>query len=89
MPDAERSRLFADLIDNRDWREDILDLITVTERRGESYPVDRCRILMDAMSTAEIKYPGTLKFRRRSATSYSPFSASRRPDYLSVAHGKG
>ena len=41
MPDAERERIFASLIDNEEWREDILDLIALAERRGEpTRPID-------------------------------------------------
>ncbi len=35
MPDAERSTIFASLVENEEWRHDILDLITISERRGE------------------------------------------------------
>lgn len=41
MPDDERERLFADLVANDDWREDLIDLITIAERRGEpTRPID-------------------------------------------------
>ncbi len=36
MPQAERSTIFASLVENEEWRHDILDLITISERRGES-----------------------------------------------------
>ena len=35
MPEAERSAIFARLIENEEWRQDILDLITISERREE------------------------------------------------------
>jgi hypothetical protein len=35
MPDAEREKIFASLVENPEWREDILDLITIADRRDE------------------------------------------------------
>jgi hypothetical protein len=35
MPEAERKRIFATLIENAEWREDLLDLLTLSERRDE------------------------------------------------------
>ena len=35
MPEAERATIFARLVENEEWREDLLDLITIAERRGE------------------------------------------------------
>jgi hypothetical protein len=35
MPEVDRERIFATLIEDREWREDLLDLITLRERRGE------------------------------------------------------
>ena len=35
MPEVERARIFATLVENREWREDLLDLMTLTERRDE------------------------------------------------------
>jgi hypothetical protein len=35
MPESERGSLFASLIENEKWREDLLDLMTLAERRGE------------------------------------------------------
>lgn len=35
MPDAERERIFATLIENPEWREDLLDLMTIADRRNE------------------------------------------------------
>ena len=35
MPETERAAIFASLVENEEWREDLLDLITITERRGE------------------------------------------------------
>lgn len=35
MPEGERTTIFALLVENQEWREDILDLITIAERRGE------------------------------------------------------
>jgi hypothetical protein len=41
MPAEERERVFATLAENPEWREDILDLITISERRGEpARPLD-------------------------------------------------
>ncbi len=42
MPADERERVFATLAENPEWREDILDLITIAERRGEpARPLDQ------------------------------------------------
>jgi hypothetical protein len=35
MPEAERERVFAGLMENTGWREDLIDLITIAERRHE------------------------------------------------------
>lgn len=35
MPETERAAIFARLVENEEWREDLLDLITIAERRGE------------------------------------------------------
>lgn len=35
MPDTERARIFATLVENQEWREDLLDLMTLAERREE------------------------------------------------------
>ena len=35
MPEAERATIFARLVENQEWREDLLDLITISERRSE------------------------------------------------------
>ena len=35
MPEVERARIFATLVENREWREDLLDLMTLAERRDE------------------------------------------------------
>jgi hypothetical protein len=35
MPDGERARVFATLVENQEWREDLLDLMTLAERRDE------------------------------------------------------
>jgi len=41
MPSDERERVFAGLAENPEWREDILDLITIAERRNEpARPLD-------------------------------------------------
>ena len=41
MPEAERERVFATLAENPVWREDLLDLITIAERRNEpSRPIE-------------------------------------------------
>ena len=41
MPEAERTTIFASLVENQEWREDLLDLITIAERRGEpTRPLD-------------------------------------------------
>jgi hypothetical protein len=41
MPAVERERVFASLAENPEWREDILDLITIAERRDEpTRPLD-------------------------------------------------
>jgi hypothetical protein len=35
MPDLEREKIFASLVNNEEWRQDLLDLMTISERRGE------------------------------------------------------
>jgi hypothetical protein len=35
MPETERKRIFATLIESAEWREDLLDLLTLSERRDE------------------------------------------------------
>ncbi|HEX4638752.1 MAG TPA: hypothetical protein VH170_04635 [Chthoniobacterales bacterium] len=41
MPAEERERVFATLAENPEWREDILDLITLSERRDQpARPLD-------------------------------------------------
>ena len=41
MPEAEREEVFATLLKNKEWREDILDLVTIAERRNEpTRPID-------------------------------------------------
>ncbi len=36
MPETERARIFATLAETPEWREDILDLMTLAERRDET-----------------------------------------------------
>lgn len=41
MSDSDRERIFAGLLENEEWREDILDLVTLAERRDEpTRPID-------------------------------------------------
>ena len=41
MPGSEREKIFAGLVENEEWREDLLDLITLSERRDEpTRPID-------------------------------------------------
>jgi len=41
MPDSERERIFSSLVENREWREDLIDLMTIAERRHEpTRPID-------------------------------------------------
>lgn len=35
LPESDRSAVFAQLVANEEWRHDILDLITISERRDE------------------------------------------------------
>jgi hypothetical protein len=35
MPEEEREKIFASLAENPEWREDILDLMTIADRRNE------------------------------------------------------
>ncbi len=35
MPERERAAIFASLVENEAWREDLMDLITIAERRAE------------------------------------------------------
>ena len=42
MPEAERESVFATLAENPEWREDLLDLITIAERRNEpTRPIEK------------------------------------------------
>jgi hypothetical protein len=50
MPADERERVFATLAENPEWREDILDLITIAERKNES-----TRPLDDVLKDLKIK----------------------------------
>jgi hypothetical protein len=41
MSQAEREKIFAALAENPEWREDILDLMTIADRRNEpTRPID-------------------------------------------------
>jgi hypothetical protein len=41
LPDSERERIFASLVENEEWREDLLDLMTLSERQNEpNRPID-------------------------------------------------
>jgi hypothetical protein len=41
MPAAERETIFARLAENQEWREDLLDLMTIADRRNEPVrPID-------------------------------------------------
>jgi hypothetical protein len=41
MPEAERERIFTTLVENPEWREDLLDLMTIADRRDEpTRPID-------------------------------------------------
>jgi hypothetical protein len=41
MPKSERARVFSTLLENREWREDLLDLMTIAVRRDEpARPID-------------------------------------------------
>ena len=41
MPETERERIFATLVENPEWREDLLDLMTIADRREEpTRPID-------------------------------------------------
>ncbi|PYL10306.1 MAG: hypothetical protein DME34_00850 [Verrucomicrobia bacterium] len=41
MPPAERERVFARLVENQEWRDDLVDLMTIAERRNEpTRPID-------------------------------------------------
>jgi len=35
MSDVEREKIFATLLENPEWREDLIDLITIADRRNE------------------------------------------------------
>ena len=42
MPDSERERIFSSLVENREWREDLIDLMTIADRRDEpTRPIDQ------------------------------------------------
>jgi hypothetical protein len=41
MSKSERERIFASLVENEEWREDLLDLMTLSERQNEpTRPID-------------------------------------------------
>ncbi len=41
LPQSDRSAVFARLVENEEWRQDLLDLITIAERRDEdARPID-------------------------------------------------
>jgi hypothetical protein len=41
LPDSERERIFASLVENEEWRKDLLDLMTLSERQNEpTRPID-------------------------------------------------
>ena len=41
MPREEREKIFAILAENPEWREDLLDLMTIADRRNEpTRPID-------------------------------------------------
>jgi len=50
MSADDRERVFATLAENPEWREDILDLITIAERRSEP-----ARPLNDVLKDLKIK----------------------------------
>ncbi len=35
LPEGDRSIVFAQLVENEEWRHDLVDLITIAERRDE------------------------------------------------------
>jgi len=41
MSPTERERVFARLVENQEWRDDLVDLMTIAERRNEpTRPID-------------------------------------------------
>ena len=41
MPSSERQTIFASLVENQEWREDLFDLMTIADRRNEPVrPID-------------------------------------------------
>jgi len=41
LSDSERERIFASFVENEEWREDLLDLMTLSERQNEpTGPID-------------------------------------------------
>jgi hypothetical protein len=41
MSEGEREKIFATLVENPEWREDLLDLMTIADRRNEpTRPID-------------------------------------------------
>jgi hypothetical protein len=41
MSEGEREKIFATLAENPEWREDLLDLMTIADRRNEpTRPID-------------------------------------------------
>ena len=42
MSESERESMFASLVENQEWREDLFDLMTIADRRNEPVhaPID-------------------------------------------------
>jgi len=41
LPESDRSVIFAQLVENEEWRHDLVDLITIAERQEEpTRPID-------------------------------------------------
>ena len=42
MSKSERESIFASLVENQEWREDLFDLMTIADRRNEPVrPIDK------------------------------------------------
>ncbi len=40
LPESDRSVIFAQLVENEEWRHDLVDLITIAERREPTRSID-------------------------------------------------
>ena len=55
MSKSERETIFASLVENQEWREDLFDLMTIADRRNEPVrPIDE--VFSDLRSMHEVAH---------------------------------